>query len=315
MGTPRILNLQHLDAAENVFFQRELEFISTEMLNVKYVQGKTRLFLPVDNSCPPEDESFTYRMWDSFGAAKAISSPADDLPMAGVDGNETNQRFQSYGLAFGYTVDEIKASAKLGRSLDASRAEAVRKGLEQKLDNIAADGDSTYGLYGLNTLANTNTTTPSTKASGSVTPWLTGTPLEIYGDMTDMCSKVVIDSKEQEKVTRILLPTKQYEQILHTRMNATISDTTILSFFKATHPDVEVYSWERLAAVPATSGGTLDRMIGYNPTKMNIRLLMSIEFEQQAPQLKNYAYSVNCRFKTGGVISPYPKSVIFSDGI
>lgn len=310
----------HLDAGENYFFSRELEYISREQHMVEYAQGLTRKLLPINAEIPKAMQSFTWRQWDQTGAARRISDDASDLPQAGVLGSENNQILQSYGLGYSYSEDEIAAAALLQRPLDRDRAQAVRDGIERQLNDVAADGDSDGTLVGFMTLANTNTYTPSTKASGSsvgTTSWLdssgnlVATPAEVLNDVNTALRKVFDDSKEIEKATRVVLPTRQMTVISQTARSDN-SDTTILQFLKDNNPGVEFMSWERLKA---RGSANTDRMVAYDPRKEKLELLLPIEFEQQAPQLRNYRFKINCRMKCGGVIAYRPKSILFADGI
>jgi hypothetical protein len=302
---------EHLDAAESVFFARELETILSEQFSEKLAPLKGKTLLPVDNSIPSTDEIVTYREYKSFGKAKRMQDAGDDVPLANTTGSETQQRMQTYASAFGYSIDEIAKAAKEGRPLERSRADAARKVLDLQLDDVAAIGDATANLKGLLTLSTTNTYTVPTTGTGSSALWSTKTADQILTDLNGIVTKVVVDSKETERPTRIVLPTSQYELVKNTARSAN-SDTTILKYFLDNHPGTEVLSWERCAG--AGSGST-DRMVAYDPNPLNLRLLMSLEFEMLPPQQKNFFFKINCRMKTGGVISPYPKSICFGDGI
>lgn len=320
---PKTFNLPHLDAAENYFFARETEFISRELIKVEYVKGMTRTLLPIENEMDPTDDSYTFRVWDSFGAAKRVADDGSDVPQVGVAGTEINQRVDTYALGYNYTQDEIKKAARLGRPLESDRAMAVRDGIERKLNDVACDGDAAASLKGFLGLASVNTMTPSTKLAGG-TAWLdangllVATPDEVIDEVNLAISKNWIDSKEIYRTTRVVMPTAQYAAI-STKPRSALSDVTILNFLKTNNPGVEFLSWERLKYVDSTSSPNLtqdkDRMICYDPKKENLKLLLPVEFEQQAPQLVNYRYKVNCRMKCGGVISAKPKSILFVDGI
>lgn len=311
MRWPKVLALPHLDAAENAAFLRELEFISKKMLNIRYAALKGRQIVPTDNEgMGAWQQSYTYRLWDSKGEAKPIMDMSDDLPAVNLHGTETTQRIQAYGVSFNFSIDEVAAMAATGRSLETDRAAVARKVLEQKLDTIASSGDSARGIYGINSLTGTDTFTPGTKAAGGLT-WAVATPDEILADMNGAVRQIRVNTKEVESPTRIVLPTSQH-QIISTKARSTLSDTTILKFFELNNPGIQVLSWERLAA--AGSGST-DRMLVYDPTPENLKMLVPLEFTMQPPQLKNMSYVVNCWVKTGGVISPFPKSISFADGI
>jgi hypothetical protein len=303
-------NLPHLDAAENVFFQRELEQILAEQFDIQYVPLMARKLVPVDNSIDPAAETVGLRQFDKMGEAKAISDYADDFPMVGVEGTEGFQRIQSYGDGFMFSIQEIRAAAKVGRPLERWKAQAARAVLDQKLDSIAATGDSAYGLTGLLNLSNTLTYTTPTGANGAK-DWASKTPDEILADMSGVVKKIRVDSKGVESPKRLILPLDQYELIAHLARSDK-SDVTVLNFFKATHPDIEVMSWERLDGAGAASS---DRMVAYDPNPVKLRLLLPVEYEQFPPQLKNMAYIVNCHMRCGGVIAPYPKSICYADDI
>lgn len=310
---PTKFSFPHLDAAENIFFQRELEQILSEQFDVKYAGLKARQLLPVDNSIDPGVETVTYESYQALGTAKRMADYADDLPMVNVKGSQSSQRMQSYGAAFGYSVDEIRAASRVGKPLERMRAMAARKVLDLQLDTVASVGDSVAGLKGLLSLSDTTTFTPANSAANSTKPWVSGikTSDEILADMNGIIRQVVVDTLEVERPTRLLLPTDQYE-LIKSKARSSTSDTSVLSYFLATNPGVEVMSWERL---DGAAGGGIDRMVAYDPNILNLRLLMAVEFEQLAPQLDNFAYKINCRMKTGGVIAPYPKSIAFGDGI
>lgn len=300
-----------LDAAETVFFNRELEQILVEMFNVKYAELKARQFLPVDNSIDPGAESFTYDQFDQLGSAKKIADYSADLPLVNVKGKQFTQRVQSYGAAFGYSIQEIRAAAKVGRPLDRLRAETARRVLDVQLDNIAFQGDSSAGLVGLANLAAAQTATAGTKTGGGTTWTGNATPDEIIKDLNLLVSTIVGNTQEVERPTRILLPTAQFLKIQQTARSST-SDTTILNFFLANNPGIEVRSWVRLAAAGA---GSTPRAIAYNPDPSNVRLVIPVEFEQLPPEPRNLSWVVNCHMRAGGVIAPYPKSVCYMDAL
>lgn len=313
----RMNSLGHMDAAENMFFLRELEFISKRLYDVKYAVLKGRQFVPTDNEgVAPGHMSYTYRMWDFHGNAKPIADMSDDLPLVNLNGAEATQRLQPYGVAYSYSIEEIQAASLLNRPLEADRAIVAKKVLDQQLDKIAAVGDSDRGLKGFLNLSNTETYTPITKAAGG-TSWvdsngnLVATPDEVLRDLNGIKRQMVVDTKEVESPTRYLLPTAQYQVIANTPRSS-VSDTTILEFFKGNNPEIEVFSWERLTGA-GTNGA--DLMVAYDPSVEKVKLLMALEFTQLPPQPKNFSWLINCWCKCGGVVSPYPKSISYASGV
>lgn len=303
-------NSPHLDAAENSYFSRQLEEIAAESYDVKYAELKGRKFLPTKNLAHGT-ESYTYRQYDWRAKAAPMIDMSDDLPMANTLGSEFTFPLRSFGLAFSYSLDEIQASMKGGRPLERERAEACRLGLAQYIDGVCATGDTTFGLKGLLNLANTETyATPAGAAGGK--NWFgtnAKTPDEVIKDMNAMIRQIVANSKEVERPTKMLLPTELDEYISSTPRSIH-SDVTIKEFFQRTQPSCQLESWERL--VDAGTGASR-RIVAYDPKAVNLHLLMAIEYEQLAPQQKNFVYVVNARIKTGGVVAPYPRSVLYGD--
>lgn len=302
-------NLPHLDAAENVFFQRELEQILTEQFDIKYAGLKARQLVPVNNNIDPGTESVTYRSFESVGAAKLISDYSADFPSVNVKGTESTSIIKSYGASFHYSIQELRAGARNGRGLDRMRAASARKVLDLALDNVASTGDSAASLKGLLNQSSTLTFTLGTKTAGGLT-WAVATSDEIIADLFGIVNKIRVDTKEVENPTRILLPTAMHT-IAASKPRSSTSDVTVLNFFKMSNPGIEVMPWERLTG--AGSGAT-NRIVAYDPQAMNVQLLMAVEYEQMVPEPRNMSYVVNCHMRTGGVIAPYPQSICYADG-
>jgi hypothetical protein len=315
-------NLPHLDAAENIFFQRELETILAEQFNVVYATLKGRMLIPTGPlGVDPWAETYTYDQYDSKGKAKHIADAADDFPMVKPTGLQFNNKVQMYGDAFGYSVQELQAAAAKNKPLDRTLAMIARDTIEQQVDALAFSGDTANGLKGITTLSNTLTQSPGTKASGSATNttgWLdssgnvVATADEMLSDLHQAYIKPVTSTLEVERPTRILLPTAQHAAAQKTPRSS-ISNTTVLEFFRATHENCEVMSWERLKGAGPANG--YDLMIAYEPNPRKIRHVLPVDFTQQAPQLRNLKYIVNCYVRSGGVIAPYPQSICLCEGI
>lgn len=312
-------NLDHFDAAENVFFQRELEQISQEQLDIKYAPMKALQIVPLFTGVDPGAESWVYTQFEELGAAAPIVSFADDFAKVNVKGAQYSQRMQSYGAGFDFSVQEIRAASKAGRPLERQRADTARKVIDVQLDQILAVGDSSLGLKGILNLTGTNTATASTKAVAGVTAtsWLNAggqlksTADEVLGDLNLLVTKIQVDSLDTESPDTIVLPIANYAAIRDTRVSV-YQEMSILNSFLGKHPGVTVMSWSRCLTAGAGSG---TRAMAFERNIRNVRGLIPVAFEMQAPQLVNMAYKVNCHMRTGGVVSPYPKSIIYMDNL
>jgi hypothetical protein len=306
------LNLPHLDAAENIFFARELEQIRAKSYDVKYAEQKGRMLVPVDNSVDPGAEVVTYSQYDSVGVAKIIASYADDLPRADVKGKQFTTTLKSIGSSYGYSLQEIRAARMAGKPLEQRKANAARKAIEDKIDSIAAVGDTATGLIGLLNIPNAQTYTVTAGTGGAIIWGTTKLPIEVIRDMNAAVAKVVTTTKEVEKPDTLVLPVSQYAYISSTPLQAG-SDTTILQFFLRNSPYIKnVEAWEKLTG--AGSGAT-DRMLIYKRDPDALVLIMSQEFESLPPEVRGLETVVLCHARTGGVQCFYPLAVLYADGI
>jgi hypothetical protein len=308
-------NLPKLDAAENIFFARELEQIRSASYDIKYAERKARTLIPVDNSIDPGAEVVTYSQYDRLGVAKIIASYADDLPRADVKGKQFNVTVKGVGSSFGYSVQEIRAARMAGKPLEQRKSNAARQAVEDKIDSIAALGDTQTGLVGLLNIANAQTYT-ITAGAGGATRWnFSGTPktgLEVLKDLNSAAHTIVTTTKEVEKPDTVLMPLAQYAYIASTPLQSG-SDTTILQFFLRNSPYIKnVESWEKLAGAGA---GATDRMVVYRRDPDALMLVIPQEFEMFPPEQEGLETIVACHARTAGVQCFYPLSILYADGI
>ena len=303
----------HEDAAESLFFLRELEFIKAKTYDHKYAQFRARELIPVDTSAGPGAETIVYRSYDSRGVAKWINSYADDLADADAFGKEVRSAVRGFAVAYRYNVHEIDAAYMAGKPLQERKALAARRACEQFLDNVAALGDADNAMIGLTNVTNCNSyTVPSGSTLGADQTWATKTGLEILADLVGITSYGVTTTKEVEIPDTILLPTSEYELIAGTPVTS-LAQETILSFFLRTSPHIKVvHSWPRLTK--ADADGT-DMMICYRREPDALQLAIPQEFTQLPPQPDNLSYKIPCVMRTGGVIVYYPMSLTIGTGI
>lgn len=312
---PRSYNLPKLDAAENIFFARELEQIRAKSYDIKYAERKSRQFIPVDNSIDNGAEVVTYSQYDRVGIAKIIASYADDLPRADVKGKQFNLAVKGLGSSYGFSVQEIRTAQLAGKPLEQRKANAAMQAIQDKIDAIAAVGDTATGLIGLFNIPNAQTFTIPAGAGGQ-TRWNFGvtpkTGLEVIKDMNSAAHTIVTTTKEAEKPDTMILPISQYAYIASTPLQSG-SDTTILQFFLRNSPYIKnVDSWEKLAG--AGSGST-DRMLVYRRDIDALALVIPQEFESFPPEMDGLETKVACHARCGGVQCFYPMSVLYADGI
>ena len=303
---PRNLNL---DAAQSVFFTRQLEFIRAEVHDVLYPELQSRQILPVDSSAGDGIDTIVSRQEDSVGEVKVITDYADDLPRSDVFAQETTYPVRDLGGSFGYSIREIRAAARAGVDLSGRKARSARKSMETALDTIGATGDANAGLPGF---INNALITPASVANpGGGTAWSTKTPAQILVDLNEIVATPLSTTNGIHVPNTILLPLAEYTLISQTRM--TDLDVTILKFFLSVSPHITaIVPWYKLNGAGA---GATNRMISFDRSPDVVQLVIPTEFEMFDPQLRNLEYVVVTRQVTSGVHIHRPGAITFRDGI
>lgn len=301
-----------LDADQAVFFARQLESIKARSYDVKYADLQFRNLFPVSNEAGPGARHITYHSFDQTGMAKILASGmARDLPRADIGGREVSIPVRELGISVGYTVGEIRAASRAGLPLDARKMGAAIRGNEQKLNDIAWNGDDNSGLLGVFNHPNLPVGNVINGAGG--TPeWTTKTPDEILFDLNDIVNDIFTLSRMRERANTVLLPPAQYAYIASTARSS-VSDTTILEYFLQNNPFVqEVLPVNEIEG--AGTGGA-DIMIAYNRSPDTMQFEIPMELIWHPEQREGLEILIPAECSTGGLNVYYPVAVSIREDI
>lgn len=320
------------DAAESVFVERALLWIEEQSYNTLIPPLEGRKFVPV-KPAPKGSKFGAYRQYTHTGIARLITERGGDVPVAGVFVKEFPYQFYTVGASYQYEYLDLLAAAFAAENggpplnLDLEGVIAAQEAIEKKLDLIAAVGSGTstfsldtevdVGMLGL--LNNPNATMYAVAAGVSgQTPWSDKTPDEIVADVTGIVANQISATSKVHEPKALLLPVLQYEDIGGRPMGDGRSDT-VLSYIDKTNKHIGsanggkgISSWLYLQGAGAANA---DRMVAYDPDPRFVRHMISNEFEQMPPQLEKMTYETICFAKSAGVVSPYPLSISYGDGI
>jgi len=307
----------NLDANETAFFARELEYIKANTYDVLYPTLKATQLIPVSTNAGAGAESITYQQFDQLGLAKIIANYADDLPRADIKGKEFTSPIRSIGASYGYNVQEIRAAQFANRNLTGRKANAARRAVEQKINNIGWYGEDDSNLLGLVNHPNVTRVAAPQNAGATSTLWVNKTPDEILADMNNLVNGIVDLTNGVEAPNTLIMPIDQYTYISTVARSAT-SDTTILEFFLMNSPFVNRVEWVnelKGAAVGGFGVDSSDVMIAYdnNPDKLTLEIPQP--FEQFPAQERGLEFLINTHARCGGVIAYYPLSISIMEGI
>lgn len=302
----------NMDAAESLFFARELEFVKAQTYDVLYADLRAREFIPVSHDAPSGAEVITFTSYDSVGQSKMIGSYADDLPRVDVFGTQTSSKVKGLGDAFGYSLQEVRAAMMANKPLAALKAQAARRVLEEQIDLIAALGNTASGLVGF--LNHSSVPSASVATVSSLTTWAQKqvTPSLIVADINEQVGTMIAASKGKEMPDSLLVPIEQFVLLSQTQMSSN-SDLTVLEFVKKSMPWLKnVDHWYRL---DGAGSGSTDRMVMYKKDPGKLTMEIPQEFEQLDVQEQGLEFVTPCHARTGGCILYYPYSVSYRDGI
>lgn len=296
-----------LDAAESVFFERQLEHIYATTFDIRYPELKSRMFIPVSNAAPSGSVEVTYRQFDRVGRAKIIKPGATDAPRVDVLANEFTRPVRWGGASYGWNLIEIRQAQQTGVPLDARKAAAARRALEELVDEVAAIGAPDYGIATgfLNDAAIT-----VESATGEWDDSAT-TADEIIADVQTMWTGITSDTEGVEAPNLLLVPDSQYA-VMATKPRSTTSDTTVLNFLRNNFPGLSIEPWYRCKEAGVAS---VDRAVLYNRSPQYLQQEIPNEFEQLPVFQRGSNFEVECLIATAGMAFYYPLSARYMDGV
>lgn len=300
-----------MDASESIHFARQLEVVKSQTYDVKRPMLSALALMPIDTSVSEGAETVTYRQFDTVGMAKVIANYADDLPRADVSAKEFTTPVRGIGISYGYSMQEIRASALAGTQLDARKARAAMKGHEETINKLAWSGDAAHGLVGFLNQPNIPAVVIPADGSGSSKTFASKTADQILRDMFNVVNSVEITTKGIHRATELWMPIEQYAYISVTPRSAT-SDTTILEFFQKNRPSVTV---KQIVELDGAGTAGADVMIAIENSIDNYAIILPMMFRQHAPQLNGLEYTVPCESRFGGLQVYYPLAMAKAEGI
>lgn len=302
-----------LDSAESIFFAKQLEHVKAGSYDIKYPQLKARTLFPVSMDAGSGSETITYEQYDEVGMAKIIANYGDDLPRADVKGKQFTSPIKSLAASYGYSLQEIRAAKQAGKPLVQRKANAAKKAILTKENEIAFKGDAATGLKGFLNHPNIPLVVLQADGTGASTKWKDKTPAQILRDLHAIANSVNEVTKDIEFADTMLLPLEQFNLIKSTPWSQTGSPVTIMDVFLSQSSYIKKI--ESVHQCKGAGAGALDRAAVYRKDADVLTMEIPQDFEQLPEQERGLESVVPCHSRTGGIIVYYPMSCAFADGI
>ena len=296
------------DADETNMLALQLEDMRSRVYEDVFAPRKSRLFFPASNDVDTGAETYAYTETTEIGQADIINNFADDLPTAETSGVKVTHNVVSVGIAYHWSLQDVRRAAFSGQPLPARKAVAARRAFERKLDDIAASGAADDGIAS-GAVNNANVSITALAAAGV---WSGKTGAQIVADLNDLVKSVVVDSKEAYMADTVLMPLDQYMLISQTEY-ATGYPATILETFLRNNPSIQrVEPWEKLDQAGAASA---DRVMAFMSDPEIIEHVIPQEFEVLPPEARGLGWRVACHGRTAGIAVHRPLGVKYLDGV
>ena len=334
---PAIFGLTHLDEYENVWFTRQLEYVSKETYDQKYPELKAQKLIPFTNEGGEGSKSFVFYQYNKQGMWKTISNYGDDLPRTTVNGKEFVVLNKDIGGAYAYTYRDILSGRQAGMPLEAREAIECRDVYERTINRLAwfggvgTPGSEQSGLVGLVYHPNVTKISSPMNAASTSRRFAAKTPQEMAQTVISWVRNQKILTKGIEVPDTICFDIDTYTLLNTTAYTAlsgssvvAITPLTVLGYLKSALPEIKV--WDEVAdlgevpfvpttmAVPDNTTGSYVAVM-FKADKKNLRFNLPMPFKQMPVQERNMEYVTNCIASASGMIIQYPLSVTIIDNI
>lgn len=296
-----------LDAAGEVFFEEQLEQIKAKTYDVRHSDLKATSLIPVGSDYDPGTEIITFRTYDSVGMAKFVSDYANDFPRADVFGTEKSVKPKDIGMSYAYSIREIQRAQQAGFALDAKRAAACKRAIEQMQNRVGFKGDAVANINGL-----FNITGANIASCGVSETFANMTAAQLVAAFTALIQASGLATNGVETPDTVLMPLALYNKLTSTEFSSSYPKS-VMTYLKETFSEITKWDW-----VPELTGGSSitagrSMCVAYKRSIDKLELIIPELYTQYAPQQKGLAFEVLATQRTAGVVAYYPMSVTYME--
>lgn len=296
-----------LKDADNMFFERELIHVIPGLLQFEHSLITARNVLPVYNANDPTAETAEWRMIEELGEAEIVENYADDSPAATHRVGKLSNNVVPIRDHATWTIQDIRASAKVGRPVDATDVQAARTAMLRKENSLVLNGDTDHDILGLLS-DTTKTKIPWDSAAQTIAAGTPDQNLDVFGDAND----ATISATNEHHKPDVMLVAPKVLRHIRRQMRSATSDTTVYSLLGSQLPNLRIVEMPELNGA-GTSGTHMAVMFKRDITVM--RIMAMLDIEQFAPERKGLSVKVELHMRSGGLLVQRPKAIRVIDGL
>lgn len=309
------------DAITNGYTSAQLRFIEAEIFKKEYPPLFFREVLgPCIVGVPEGYRNYTWRQTTGVGEAAPITNDTDDAPSVDLFLEEFDQRFQAYGVAYGYSAMDMATEAVGQMPITIEKGQDCIDRMERRFEAVAKTGDASFKLKGffnhedVPVVGTTSGYTPSLS-----TNWLAliaGTDANkttFINSFSTFLQAIVNGSNAVEVGPFVVCVGLDLWFALANTPRSSLSDTTLLTFLKGNNPLLrDIVYWPALST--ADVAGTGNRVIAFTRDPRKVKFLEAVRFKSMPPRERgSFGYSVGNYGVIGGVIMPKPRAMAYID--
>lgn len=305
----------HTDAGEGAFLERQLEMIEARIYDYKLRELKFRRLFPVSNEGAGA-ETIAYDIVRNAGMAKIIGNGVTDIPRADTFVDRHYAVVRVLAISFGYTTRELRNAAFSNVPLEARRGVAARRGMEEKLSDIAWNGDATHNVLGLFTNPNITQVEAAAPGSGSDRTWAGNdkVPLEVIGDISDALSAIVTRTNQIHVPNTAAFGVGQYEFLLKEPYSDRVP-MTILRFLKDPLNGYALSTIEQTPELDGSGPAGEDQFLVYEKSDEVLNFRIPMELRPMPPEQRGIEYVINMESECAGLVIRYPLALQLTYGV
>lgn len=304
------------DAGEGLFILQELQVIEQRLYETPFGLLKSERLIPFQFDVPAGAQEWGYDRVTATGMAQWIAADAKDLPRVNVDRERVTFKIYWDGVAYGYTLKDLKAAMHSNMPLDDQLGRAARRACDAHRNKVLLAGDDIVGMTGFLNDANVTQDSVATGAwdgSGA-------TPDEIIAEFNQKIFAIGTLTKENYWPDTLVVPPMVYAHLTTTPRSST-SDTTIWEYMRDNNDYIKNLDMLLELGPTTDSGGTgpgdsgTGRAIFYLKSPEVVVAKVATMFEQLPAQQKGFSIEIPCYGAFGGTHWRIPIAGYYLDGV
>lgn len=291
------VNKQRFDAmapGQGYHMARQLEHIYDEVLREEFPPTNAMSMVPLDGSVPVGAQTHTVRRITQQGEAKVHRGNSSEIPRVSISQEEESFPVHHYVIGIGFDIFELAASDFANSRLRQELQDASQVVMQEFLNEKTWFGDEEHNIYGVLNY-----------------PWtpkmVLSLPATVDADTDAMLAQLNAaanwaheESKTVYSPNTMTVSPRMYRYMSTTRIANSVSDTTVLEFFKKANPRIQNIeeAWEMQGRGP---GGT-DVILFCRRDRRSIANVIPKGFTMLPAQEQGFSYTIPCYMSHGGVV-------------